>query len=172
LADDKQGVNVERAEYKGVFDGNTKNTFVNIQSTDVILGNIVFKNSAAYNKYSNSWKLGILDILKTDYVYSFRSDVELVLGSKAKLLAGAEIENRVVQYEGKIPVEDYDIRPDGYAKIIDAKFNGRRFGAFSEFQQAGFLGIENLSATAGVRYDNFVDLNVDWIDPRLGSAIN
>ncbi len=168
LADDKQGVNVERAEYKGVFDGNTKNTFVNIQSTDVILGNIVFKNSAAYNKYSNSWKLGILDILKTDYVYSFRSDVELVLGSKAKLLAGAEIENRVVQYEGKIPVEDYDIRPDGYAKIIDAKFNGRRFGAFSEFQQAGFLGIENLSATAGVRYDNFVDLNVDWIDPRFG----
>lgn len=168
IADDKQGVNVERAEYNGVFDGNTKNTFVNIQSTDVILGNIVFKNSAAYNKYSNSWKLGILDILKTDYVYSFRSDVELVLGSKAKLLAGAEIENRVVQYEGKIPVEDYDIRPDGYAKIIDAKFNGRRFGAFSEFQQAGFLGIENLSATAGVRYDNFVDLNVDWIDPRFG----
>lgn len=168
LADDKQGVNVERAEYNGVFDGNTKNTFVNLQSTDVVFGSIVLKNSAAYNKYSNSWKFGILDILKTDYVYLLRSDLEYILNSSFKLLAGAEIENRVVRFEGKIPVEDYDIRPDGYAKVIDAKFNGRRFGAFTEFQQADFLGIENLSATAGVRYDNFVDLNVNWIDPRFG----
>ncbi len=168
LADDKQGVNVERAEYNGVFDGNTKNTFINLQSTDVIFDNIVFKNSAAYNKYSNSWKLGILDIQKTDYVYTLRSDLEFILSARSKLLAGAEIENRVVQYEGIIPVEDYDIRPDGYAKIIDSKFNGRRFGAFTEFQQAHFLGIENLSATAGLRYDNFVDLNVNWVDPRFG----
>lgn len=168
LAEDKQGVNVERAEYNGVFNGNTKNTFVNLQSTEILFENVVFKNSASYNKYSNSWKFGILDLLKTDYVYSFRSDVELVLGGSTKLLAGVEVENRVVQYEGKIPVEDYDIRPDGYAKTIDAKFNGRRFGAFTEFQQAHFLGIENLSATAGIRYDNFVDLNVNWIDPRFG----
>lgn len=168
LAEDKQGVNVERAEYNGVFNGNTKNTFINLQSTDILFENVVSKNSVAYNKYSNSWKFGILDILKTDYVYALRSDVEFILNRNSKLLGGVEMENRVVQYEGKIPVEDYDIRPDGYAKIIDAKFNGRRFGALTEFQQSGFMGIDNLSVTAGVRYDNFVDLNVNWIDPRFG----
>lgn len=59
LAEDKQGVNVERAEYNGVFNGNTKNTFINLQSTDILFENVVSKNSVAYNKYSNSWKFVI-----------------------------------------------------------------------------------------------------------------
>ena len=167
LASDEQGVKVERAEYSGVFNGNTKNTFVNLQGTDVLFDNLVMKNSIAYNKYSNSWLLGILDILKTDYVYSFRSDLEYMAGTGLKILGGVEFENRKVRYEGKIPEEDYDIRPDAQSKVIDTEIGGARYGMYGELQSANFLGVNNLSATAGVRYDNIVDLNLNWVDPRF-----
>lgn len=167
-ADDEQGVNVERAEYNGSFDGNTKNTFVNLQGTDIMFEKLVVKNSVSYNKYSNSWLLGNLDLEKTDYVYSFRSDLELSVGKGIKIIGGGEFENRKVKYVGKVPLEDYDIRPDAEAQVIDTEFNGSHYGLYGEFQSANVFGINNLSATAGIRYDKFIDLKVDWIDPRFG----
>lgn len=168
LAEDEEGVKVERAEYNGVFNGNTKNTFVNIQATDVLFRNLIMKNSVSYNKYSNSWQLGILDIIKTDYVYSFRSDLEYLFGNGVKILGGAEAENRKVKYEGKIPAEDYNIRPDSQAEIIDTEFGGSRYGFYGELQSANIFSVKNLSATAGVRFDNIVDLNLNWVDYRFG----
>ena len=174
LADDEQGVKVERAEYNGVFNGNTKNTFVNLQGTDVLFDNLVMKNSVAYNKYSNSWLLGNLDILKTDYVYSFRNDLEYMTGKGIKILGGIDFENRKVKYEGKIPVEDYDIRPGAGSKVIDTEFGGARYGMYTELQAANIFNIKNLSVTGGVRFDNIVDLNLNWVDPRfsLGYKLN
>ncbi len=167
LADDEEGVKVERAEYNGTFNGNTKNTFINLQGSDVLFGNLVMKNSVSYNKYSNSWLLGVLDILRTDYVYSFRSDLEFMVGNGIKILGGAEVENRKVKYEGKIPMDDYDIRPGAQSEVINSEFGGSRYGMYGEVQSANVFGIDNLSATAGVRFDNIVALNLNWVDPRF-----
>jgi hypothetical protein len=52
-----------------------------------MFGGIVFmvmKNSLAYNKYSNEWKLGLLDLTKMDYVYSLRNDFEVSVSSSNK----------------------------------------------------------------------------------------
>ncbi|MDI6779477.1 MAG: TonB-dependent receptor [Bacteroidota bacterium] len=166
FADDKQGVNVERAEFNGIFDGNSKNIFVNLQNTDILFNNLIMKNSIAYNKYSNSWLLGILDLKKTDNVYSFRNDFEFILNSSSKLLSGFEYEKRKADYDGKIPEEDFDIRPEAQAKIIDATFNGTRYGTYGEYQAINIIGINNLSFAGGVRYDNIPELNLSWIDPR------
>ncbi|MFO7447779.1 MAG: TonB-dependent receptor [Ignavibacteriaceae bacterium] len=167
-ADDKQGVNVERAEYNGTFNGNTVNRFVSLQNTDILFNKLIIKNSAAYNKYSNSWKFGILDITKTDYVASYRGDFELLPGRNIKILSGVEYEWRKILYEGKIPQEDYDIRPEAAPTIIDASFYGNRFGLYGEVQTASIFGITNLSGTAGIRYDNIPGLNMNWLDPRAG----
>jgi hypothetical protein len=174
LADDEQGVKVERAEYSGTFNGNTKNTFFNIQNTDIVFGDVVMKNAVSYNRYSNIWLLGILDIEKTDYVYSARSDFEITLGTSIRLIAGGELENREIRYAGQVPAEDYDIRQDAPSLTIDTKFNGTHFGLYGELQTANMFGLSQLSATAGVRYDNFTTLNVHWFDPRmsLGYKLN
>ncbi len=174
LADDEQGVIVERAEYNGIFNGNSKNLFINLQATDIFFGNVIIKNSIAYNKYSNSWLLGILDITKTDHVYLLRSDLEFIAAAGIKILGGAEVENRKVSYNGEIPLEDYDIRPEAQSKIINAEFKGFHYGLYAEIQSAGFLGIQKLSGCAGLRFDNFIDLNTRWIDPRasLGYKLN
>lgn len=166
IADDEQGVKVERAEYTGTFNGNSKNYFVNLQNTDILLGFMVMKNSLAYNKYSNEWKLGLLDLTKTDYVYSFRNDFEVSVSSSNKVLLGGEYESREVNFLGKIPDEDFNIKPDGQVKIIDASFNGGRFGTYAELQSANPFSLNNFSFTAGVRYDRIAGLNLSWIDPR------
>lgn len=167
IADDKQGVKVDRAEYNGEFNGKSKNYFVNLQNTDILLGFIVMKNSLAYNKYSNNWLLGSLDLTKTDFVYSFRNDFELTINSTNKILFGTEYEKRDVQYLGNIPVNDFNIRPDGNVKIIDASFLGSRVAGYTEFQSANPLDITDVSVAVGLRYDNVPELGLDWIDPRI-----
>jgi hypothetical protein len=166
-ADDEQGIKVDRAEYDGTFSGNTKNTFLNVQNTDIVFDDVVMKNSVSLNMYSNKWLLGIIDIEKTDYVYTTRSDFEIVLGKSIRLVTGGELEKREIRYAGKIPAEDYDIRQDAQSITIDSKFNGTHYGFYGEIQTANMFGLSKLSATAGVRYDNFIKLNVDWFDPRM-----
>lgn len=167
LADDEQGVKVERAEYNGTFDGNSKNLFLNLHSTDILFDKVVMKNSLSYNKYSNNWLLGILDLTKTDHVYTFRNDFEISVNSSNKILFGVEYENRDVNYLGKIPEENFDIRPEGGSKIIDATFSGSRVAGYTEYQSAIPFGLNNVSFAAGLRYDKIPRLNVDWVDPRL-----
>ncbi|NMB83326.1 MAG: TonB-dependent receptor, partial [Ignavibacteria bacterium] len=164
LADDEQGVKVERAEYNGNFNGNSKNLFVNLHNTDILFEKVVMKNSLSYNKYSNNWLLGILDLTKIDYVYTFRNDFEISVNSSNKILLGAEYENRQVNYLGKIPEENFDIRPEGFSKIIDATFLGSRVAGYAEYQSANPLGLNNVSFAAGVRYDRIPKLNLDWVD--------
>ena len=166
FADDEQGVKVERAEYNGTFNGNSKNYFTNLQNTNILLGFLIMKNSLSYNKYSNEWRLGLLDLTKTDNVYAFRNDFELSLTTSNKILFGGEIENRKVSYIGKIPEDDFNIKPDAQAKIIDASFGGSRLGLYTEFQTANLFGLNNLSISGGLRYDKIPGLNLSWIDPR------
>jgi len=166
VADDKQGVNVDRPEYNGTFNGNSKNLFVNLRNTDILFSNLIMKNSLAYNKYSNQWLLGLLDITKTDFVYTFRSDFELSISSANKILWGVEYENRDVKFVGKIPEQDFDIRPEGQSTIIDAFFKGSRIGGYTELQSANPFGLKNISVSCGVRFDRIPELNLNWIDPR------
>jgi hypothetical protein len=165
-AADDEGVNVERAEYNGTFNGDSKNTFLNLQNTLLLSDRIVMKNSLSYNRYGNTWILGVLDIDKADHVYNFRNDFEYTLSGSSKLLAGAEYENRKVTYEGRIPVDDYDIRPDAYSKVIDAAFQANRWGVYAEYQMLNPLGLEHVTFTGGIRHDEFPGLKQSWTDPR------
>jgi vitamin B12 transporter len=167
IADDEQGVKVERAEYNGTFNGNTNNIFFNIQNTDIVFDNVIMKNSVSYNMYSNKWLLGVLDIERADYVYAARSDFEMALGMSMRLIAGGELENREICYTGQVPAENYDIRQDAPFLTIDTRFNGTHCGLYDELQTANLFGLSQLSATAGVRYDNFTTLQVHWFDPRM-----
>lgn len=174
FAQDEQGVKVDRVEYNGTFNGDTRNLFLNLQHTNILFENLVLKNSLAYNKYSNQWRLGLLDLTQTDYVYTFRNDLELTLNSTSKLLAGVEYGIRKVKFVGIIPREDFDIRPEAQSKIIDALFLGSRFGGYTELQSANFFGLNNVSIIGGIRFDNIPELNVRWFDPRasIGYKIN
>lgn len=165
-ASDNEGVNVERAEYNGTFNGDSKNTFLNLQNTLLLSDRIVMKNSLSYNRFGNTWILGVLNIDRADHVYNFRNDFEYTLNSSSKLLAGAEYENRRITYEGRIPAEDYDIRPDAYSKVIDAALQANRWGVYSEYQMLNPLGLEHVTFTGGVRHDEFPGLKQSWTDPR------
>ena len=54
-ADDQEGVNVERAEYNGTFNGDSKNVFINLQNSNFITDNLLMKNSLSYNRYTDLW---------------------------------------------------------------------------------------------------------------------
>ncbi len=170
LADDRQGINVERAEFNGVFKGNSKNTFIDLQNSYIISEKLLMKNSLSFNKYNNKWMLGVLDLNTTDKIYSFRNDFEYEPVENFKILTGFELENRIIDYLGTIPLDDYDIRPDAPATILNASIDGRREGIYSEIQSAKTFGIKNIMFSAGVRYDYVPELKLGWTDPRFSSA--
>jgi outer membrane cobalamin receptor len=170
LANDKEGVNVERAEFNGVFNGDSRNEFFNLQNSYIINDKLLMKNDLSYNRYNNKWLLGVLDLNTTDKIYNFRNDFEYEIDPKLKLLAGMEIENRTIEYKGTIPADDYDIRPGAPATVLDAGINGNRAGVYSEIQSANPLGIRNFMLSAGVRYDRVPQVSLGWTDPRISAA--
>ena len=168
LADDKQGVNVDRAEYTGTFNGNSKNNSVNLQQTDIIFSDIIMKNSISFNAYKNIWKLGILNLTKQDDVFQIRTDLEKIVSSKLKVSTGAEYEKRIQQFLGVIPKEKYDIRENAPGTILNEKIKRNRIGAYAEIRTANMLGIQHLFAIGGVRTDYIPDFNLITVDPRIG----
>jgi hypothetical protein len=166
LAGDEQGVNVERPELSGIFNGTSKNTLLNLQVKDILFSDVVSKSSVSFNRYGSNWRLGVLDLVRTDEILKFRTDAEHPLSSRLKLSYGAEMEKRSTSYRGTIPSEDYNIRPDAPRESLDALFAGTRLGAYAEFEVTRLLGNPNLFAVAGVRTDHIPTLGLTWFDPR------
>jgi hypothetical protein len=172
LAQDKEGVEVQNAEYNGTFNGSSKNFFVNIQNSDIIFNTLVMKNSLSFNRYNTIWQLGVLDLNTTDRIFSFRNDFEFMINNNLKILSGFELENRYIDYEGNIPLLNYDIRPDAGAKYLNSELKSSRAGVYSELQSLNVLGFEGTLLSAGVRYDKFIKPSRNWVDPRLCLGYN
>jgi vitamin B12 transporter len=169
LADDDQSIKINRAEYNGVFDGYSNNSFINLQHTD-LFSNILLKTSISYNRYKNEWKLGVLDLDKVDEMYKFRSDLEYQIFAPIKMFCGIEAEKRISNYYGILPVNDYNISPDAISKNINSEISVLRVGAYAEFEIQSLLGFNNSSLIFGGRFDNHPDLNIRWFDPRVSLA--
>jgi len=167
ISTDKQGVDVDVPGYRGEFNGNSSNKFISLQNVDVISANIVEKTSISYNEYKNNWKLGILDLEQTDHNFKVRSDLEITFSKTLRLNTGAELEHRVSSFLGVIPAEDWDMRPDGAGKVIDAELKGSRIGGFTELEILSPLGFDQFTISLGLRGDYIPELNVKWFDPRI-----
>ncbi|MFC2133075.1 carboxypeptidase-like regulatory domain-containing protein [Bacteroidota bacterium] len=167
LAQDEQGVQVERAEYNGNFHGNSGNILFGIQHSDLFSPNIFIKTGLSFNNYNNHWKLGILDLKKKDYTMILSSNAELTLSGKTQLNFGIEAEQRTSRFDGVIPLYDYDISDNAEQSNINAELISQRLGIYTEALLGDIFGIKNLSFTAGLRGDFFPDQNLHWFDPRL-----
>ena len=170
IANDNEGVKVERAEFNGTFNGDSRNAFVNLQNSYLINNNLLMKNALSYNRYNDKWLLGVLDLNTTDKIYNFRNDFEYELDPSLKILTGFEIEKRTIDYQGTVPLDDYDIRPDAPAIVLNAAVNGSRMGIYSEIQSTRVFGIRDAMISAGIRYDRVPELSLGWTDPRVSAA--
>jgi vitamin B12 transporter len=166
-AQDKQGVHVRRPEYNGEFNGRSDNYLVNVHHTDALSPYLIIHNSISVNRYEGTWKLGALDLARKSDVYKVRADIDFFPTSKFKMIFGSEIEERVFSYRGRVPDEEFNIRPDAPSSVIDIRHGGRRFGGYSEVELAGFLGSKDLSVLAGARVDYIDEIDLLWVDPRL-----
>jgi len=167
-AEDKQGVNIDRAEYDGIFNGNSTNNFINIRHVDILSSNLLVKNSLSFNRHSNIWNLGVLDFRQIDEVIKMRSDIEFQIFNNLKLVTGVEFEKRKSKYLGIIPAEDYDIRPEATSENVDATIKNYRTAGYAELELRDLFGIQKLFLVAGSRIDAFPGLKIHWFDPRAG----
>ena len=170
LANDNEGVKVERAEFNGTFNGDSRNAFFNLQNTYLINDKFLMKNDLSYNRYNNKWIIGVLDLNTTDKIYNFRNDFEYELDPRIKMTAGIEVEKRTIDYQGTVPSEDYDLRPGAPAIYLSSAVAGSRLGVYTELQSGKVFGIQNTMLSAGVRYDRIPELKLGWTDPRISAA--
>ena len=168
FASDKQGVKVERAEFNGAFNGNSSTSFYNLQLSDVLFSSTVLKTSLSFSSFNNHWKFGIMDLNRYDKSYKWRADFETTFTKNLKIDYGIELENRNDHYIGKLPADNYDVRPEAKYTALDAEITGRRNGAYLEFTLNKFLPVNGLHFIGGIRTDNFPRLNITTLDPRAG----
>lgn len=167
LAADEQGVKVERAEFNGIFLGESNSNFFNISHSDLLFNKMVIKNSLSMNTYNNDYQFGVIDINIKDKTSQFRSDLEFQLSQDYRLLGGVEFSSRNVSYVGKIPENDYDNRPGTESIILNNSIPVNKFGTYLEGEIINIFGIKNLFVVGGFRYDKFAEQKVEWIDPRM-----
>ncbi len=172
FATDITGVKVERPEVDSRFNGNTDNTFVNLQQKDVIGKNLLIKNSLSFSSNIKQWKLSLLDIEMIDNVAKFRSDLEYSLSGTFKLSAGGETGYRSESFNGRLPLNDYDLRTNGDYQIIDDGIEQTKVGGYIEAEKHELFGVKKLAGIAGIRSDHFPDFNVTWLDPRFTLSYN
>lgn len=172
IADDKQGVNVNRAEFDGVFNGNSETEFINAQVIELLGKNTLLKGSLSYNRHNNNWLLGILDLNKIDESAKLRTDFEHTFSKEIQLSAGLEVENRIEKYIGTIPMEDYDLRPEAKNEVLNERIEENRLGVYFELTKLNLFGSPNLFAIAGVRSDYFEKLEILNFDERIGLGYN
>lgn len=172
LAEDIQGVNVDRAEFDGVFNGNSQTQFYNLQLSELLGKNTRVKSSLSLNSYQNNWELGILDLNKNDQNIKTRTDFEHIFTKEIQFSFGFEIESRTEKYSGIIPNQEYDYRKDADHSSINVSLNENRYGAYAEIKKLNIFGIDELYTIVGFRTDYFEKLDLENFDLRYGIGYN
>jgi len=168
FASDKEGVKVNRAEYDGTFNGDTKTNFLNLQLTELLGERTLIKSSLSYSTHDSYWILGILDLNQYDNSYKLRTDIEHDLNCDLKLSTGVEFEKRKQTFSGVIPEEDYDFRPGVGGKLLNEKIEENHIGVYAEIIKTNLFGFTKVFGIAGIRSDIFPGLNITNFDQRLG----
>lgn len=171
FAGDEQGIKIDRAEYNGVFNGNSKNRFINLTQSD-LFSKLIVKNSVSYNDFNNSLNLGVMDLKITDSKLQFRNDLEYQFSQDFKMLGGFEISERIQKYNGVVAKEKFDYRPDAAFTELSDKNTLSHSGAYFEVEKNNLFNIKNLFAVGGIRIDHFNKINKTWIDPRFTIGYN
>ncbi len=170
FANDLQGVKVKRAEFNGAFNGNSRNTLINLQQTDIVFSDIVMKNDVSFSSFKNTWRIGILDLTKYDDVFQIRSDLEKIFSPDTKVLAGFEFQQRKETYEGTVPAKDYDIRKESEGTILNELSTVTRLGIYAETDKLNLFGIKKLYGIAGLRSDYSPGSGFVTFDPRFATG--
>ncbi len=166
-ASDDQGVKVDRAEYAGTFSGKSENLFNVFQWSDILSSSLFLKFSASHSTHNNSWNLGVLDLDKEDAMLTARADFDMTLSKESRIKFGAEAGQRKLFYKGSVPENNYDIRPEAERTILDERITVQRYGVYTEYERINLLGIQNVSASIGIRGDFIPSPELHWINPRL-----
>ena len=73
---DKEGVNVQLPGYIDQFNGKSGNNFYNLQYKDIPTTDMSIKSSLSFSRFTDNWKLGVLDFTQTDRVFDSRTDID------------------------------------------------------------------------------------------------
>jgi hypothetical protein len=160
---DKQAVSVQLPQYNGIFSGNSDNSLVAIQHQDVLKGNTLIQSGVSFNSYNRHWQLGVLDLKQKDKIITIRTDFTTETSGQTRLRYGVEFYQNNMNFTGKVPVYDYDMRPYAVCDNIDAVVYQTRYGCYGESE----LKWNNYFTILGVRTDYMPENNNHWYDPRL-----
>lgn len=165
-AEDEQGVKVNRAEMDGSFFGNTSNNFLNVIISGIPYKNLFSSTSISYGSFNRDWKLGVLDLTNEDSAFRLRSESEYTVTENTKINFGAEFENRIESFRGKIPEDDFNLQENAPNIVLDESLQFIRTGGYVELEHNGIFH-DNLFVVAGLRADYISKIKVGWLDPRF-----
>lgn len=167
LAEDNQSVKVERAELtNGNFDGDSRNMVYNLLITGVPVKQLYSSFSVAYTSFNNQSSIGVLDLETEENMIALRNENEYTPVKDIKLSFGGDFQYRENLYNGIIPAEDYNLKPDAPFDLINEKTDHSLFALYLEGEKQNLFS-DGFFASAGLRYDYAVSINTGWLDPRV-----
>ncbi len=167
---DKEGVNVSLPGYVDQFNGKSGNNFYNLQYKGFPSSDLSLKSSLSFSRFTDNWKLGVLDFTQTDKVFDSRTDIDYFPTQGSTFSFGFEFEKRITDYAGIVPEYDYNLKADAPQTVINAAPAVNRFGVYFEYERSNLFGINNTFIKAGGRVDVIDPLKLYWFDPRVSAG--
>ncbi|GAB4370975.1 MAG: hypothetical protein Kow0042_13490 [Calditrichia bacterium] len=167
--EDEVGIEVKNPVYGGFFQGDSKNSLINLQMKQLITSRLFFTGNWAFSRFRRKANLNALDLDSQENLYQFRFVGEYRQSSTLKFRGGVEWFDNRTDMQGKVPREYLDLNPEAPTDKIDLKYRSQRNTAF--FQTEWRL-LPRLNFFPGVRLE-YESVSGDVVfDPRLSISLN
>lgn len=123
---DQLSVEVHDPDYRGVFSGWSENAIYNLALKQVVGKGLLLSANLARNRFSAKRQLALLDLRVDDWLEQGRVSAEYQIDPRAQIRTGLDWFRIGADVSGQVPVETYDLDPEGEVDPLDTHYRSHR----------------------------------------------
>ncbi len=161
---DEIGIEVKNPEHGGYYEGDGKNSLINLKWKYLLNSSLLLQGNLAFSKFQNNQRLNILDLETDESQHQLRISAEYNFQGNFKIKSGFEAFNTNVGLKGKVPVDYSDLDPNAPSNRVSLDYLSRRGSAFIQSE----ISFNNdLQIVPGIRTEYESNLGKVIFDPRI-----
>lgn len=164
---DEVGVEVENPTYSGIYTGDARNGFCNIQLKKLLGKKLLINSNFCLSGFDTMKKLNVLDLNQSDRSYQSKVSGEYTVNDLISFLGGTQHFYDLVSFKGRVPQDEENLSPDAPYDDIETNYESHRHAFFLETR---FNVADRLFLAEGVRLDYESVSNKLNLDPRIAAV--
>ncbi|RPI14136.1 MAG: TonB-dependent receptor [Ignavibacteriae bacterium] len=165
---DKSGIRNSSPSYDGYYNSKSKTLFGNLAFSSPLGSRLLFNSGLSYSKHIEGVNYGVLNTDNSEVYTKFRTDLSYQLSRKVNINGGGEYEYSENNFNGTVPLLQYNLRLNAPAIDINGKKISGRVGGYLESQ---VKLTKSFFVIGGLRTDYHTLSKNAVLDPRFSIGL-